>query len=351
MATARRPYSTIRNGEFQEVLAAGVSKDAALLYALSRTHPLKRSIPGLLHLGPAGLAETLKLKLSPTQRSLNELESHGFAIVDAAECLIYFPGAIEIDGPRTENSLRGMGIQCREMAPRSRVTRAVRTALEATLSIGEKPIEWLRLFSDLVGPAPDPGPGPDANPDAGPLPRSASASDPAAAAAAEPNAAVPSPADPFRRAWDRLPKPPFAAAANVDVYTISKRLSLEEFGKLVRALGVSKFLQGEGDLKTVPTLARLSNDIAYARRIISGEFWSRTVTTWRCAECGADHDPIGDCPPVCRDCQTPHAPERKCRHRKDREDCEAGEQARESGAAAKGIAAARAHLQRVGHRA
>jgi hypothetical protein len=184
VATPRRPYSTIRNGEFEEALAAGVSTDGTLLFARLRTHPLKRSIPGLLHLGPAGLSESLNLKLSLTQRWLSELEGHGLAIVDRRERLIYCVGAIDIDGPRTENSLRGMAMQFRELPPRSLVTRAVRTAIEATLSTGEKTkaAEWQSIWTEIIGPEPSPEPGLESGPESGPLPRSASA----AAAAADP---------------------------------------------------------------------------------------------------------------------------------------------------------------------
>ena len=79
------------------------------------------------------------------------------SFLDRAERLIYVVGAVDIDGPRTENALRGMAAQVRELPPLSAVTRSVRSAIAATLSIGEKPAAWLQQWETLSGPASGPG--------------------------------------------------------------------------------------------------------------------------------------------------------------------------------------------------
>lgn len=208
MATPRRPYVTIALGTFDR--SDAVSDAAQLLLARLFTHRDKRSVPGLLRLGLAGLSESLNVPKAKTQRELLELERAGRVLVDARERLIYVVGAIDGDGPRTENAVRGMAAQVSELPAHSPVTRAVRRAISAALAPGEneRASAWLATWNQLVGPdhGPEPSPdlGPESRPDSGPdqgpesgphargrvpIPRSEDR-DPRSAAAPEPRASA-----------------------------------------------------------------------------------------------------------------------------------------------------------------
>lgn len=165
MATPRRPYVTIALGTFDRCDA--ISDAAQLLLARLFTHRDKRSVPGLLRLGLAGLSESLNVPKAKTQRELLELERAGRVLVDTRERLIYVVGAIDGDGPRTENAVRGMAAQVSELPPHSPVTQAIRRAITAALARGEneKASVWLATWRELVGPDAGPDPSPDAHPE------------------------------------------------------------------------------------------------------------------------------------------------------------------------------------------
>lgn len=61
MATPRRPYVMGPLGTVENAIAAGASPSSELLLLRIWTHRDKRSIPGLLRSGPAGLSETLNV--------------------------------------------------------------------------------------------------------------------------------------------------------------------------------------------------------------------------------------------------------------------------------------------------
>jgi hypothetical protein len=172
MATPRRPYVSIRLGTFDDAIAAGVSSGGVLLLARLLTHRDKRSVPGLLRSGLAGLSESLGQSKTATRRGLIELERAHLVRLDAPARVLYVEGAIDADPPRTENSVRGMAAQVRELPATSPVTLAVRRAIEAALSEGDKASAWLATWRELAGPdsGPDPSPesGPDPGPDSGP---------------------------------------------------------------------------------------------------------------------------------------------------------------------------------------
>jgi hypothetical protein len=311
MATPRRPYVTIPLGEFQAALRSGLSSDAVALFALVWTHPDKRSIPGLLGLGPAGLAESLENVWSPakTGRLLRELQHGKRVLLDGSARLIYCLGGVESDPPRTENSVRGMANQLRGLPSASPVVRVIRGAIEASLSDqGGKSSAWLPLWRSLVGPESEPEPGPYPSPDSGsdvgrgpgPLPIP-----PSASAAADPDP-IPGPPPqpelaPYVRAWNRLPRP-FAAAAAQDFQQAAKAINPGTFSKLVRELAMSGWLNPtKSGLQFVPTLRRLVQDEEYLDRILSGEFVDRDGADpdeWKCPDCAMRHEPIAECPPV-----------------------------------------------------
>jgi len=152
MATPRRPYAVVRRGLAEDLLVAGISEGAAFTHNRMLQHRNVRSIPGLLFLGPAGLAETLRKPFSKIQRQLAELEYGGHVLIDRATPLLYVVGAIEADGPRTENSLKGMAAGFRELPPDSIVTREVRRAIEAAVLSGDNSQQRIAQWNELTRP-------------------------------------------------------------------------------------------------------------------------------------------------------------------------------------------------------
>ena len=176
MATPRRPYARIRLGAFDDALAAGVSPASVLLLARLLTHREKRSIPGLIRLGIAGLGESLRLKSTATRRAIAELEAAGLVLVDQAERLIFVVGAIDADGPKTENAVKGMASQFNQLSKLSPVTIAARAEIESTLSGDHESVllsKWLQSTENNTQTLPESGitngpePGPVRGPGAG----------------------------------------------------------------------------------------------------------------------------------------------------------------------------------------
>lgn len=169
MATPRRPYASLRLGLIDDVMRSGVSPNGALLLVLIMTHRLKRSIPGLLTLGPAGLAESLSAVSDDAAREgVSELERMGLVMVDAQTRppLLYVRGAVEADPPSTANACIGMAKQLRSL-PASPITRVVSDAVTACLSDSQHLSLWL---AESAAVAVDPGPGPESMPDSIPEP-------------------------------------------------------------------------------------------------------------------------------------------------------------------------------------
>jgi hypothetical protein len=251
-------------------------------------------------MGIAALAESLT-KTSPAgvKRRLGELERARLILVDANQRLIYVRGSIEADPPTTENAVRGMALQVREL-PDSPVTVEIRRAVAGALAGFPS---WLTKWNDEsapeASPATGPGPGLSSGPGSGPLriPYSDSGSedrDPTTAAAT---------AARFLRAFDRLPAPPFAAAAAEDVRNAVKNWPEGLFNALVRQLACSKWVTGKMNIP--PTLSKLIANPDYAERVIAGEFRS-LEGRWKCPDCQLGHEPTDECPELCRACHIAH---------------------------------------------
>jgi hypothetical protein len=108
--------------------------------------------------------------------------------------------------------------------------------------------------------------------------------------------------------WDRLPRPPFAAAAAMDLKAASETIPIETFGELVMCLATSKYLRPSdyGLRGGAPTLRKLLKDVSYRDRILQGEFAATSPDQWRCALCKSKHGALEDCPPQCRGCGHRH---------------------------------------------
>ena len=110
MATPRRPYVMVPLGTVENAIAAGASPSSALLLLRIWTHRDKRSIPGLLRSGPAGLSETLNVPVAQVQRQLAELECVGRHPVRSRCCASESSASARSIAifSRTENAVRGM---------------------------------------------------------------------------------------------------------------------------------------------------------------------------------------------------------------------------------------------------
>ena len=290
------------------LLGAGVPVLGVLLYLRIRLHTAKRSIPGLLAFGEAGLSESLNAAHAPTRRLLKMLEPR-FVLFDRQNRLLYTLGAIEQDGPTTTQAVIAFARQWRELPTQSPVTREVARAITATLAdnkYSELRHVWLmESGASTLSDAPHQSgvqsrsdSGLDSTPESGSLPISG-IRDPLTEAAAALTA------DRFRLAWSRLPRPPFAAAAAADVEDAVDQIPITDFDALIEQLASSRWISREGGLNVVPTLRKLLDKPEYSQRIIRGEFAS-TQLRWRCPECQSDHAPTAQCPPPCRACDRVH---------------------------------------------
>ena len=262
-------YARLSLGLPELLLSTGVPPLAVLLDLRIRLHMAKRSIPGLLAFGEAGLSESLNVALAPTRRLLRTLEPR-FVLFDRPNRLLYIMGAIEQDGPTTRQAVIAFARQWRELPTQSPVTREVARAITAGLAdnkYSELRNVWLTgsgagTLSDArhqsgVQSSSDSGldSGLDSTPESGSLPISG-IRDPDTEAAAAP-AAAPT-IDRFRLAWSRLPRPPFAAAAAADVEHAVDQIPITDFDALVEATRLIEVGQPGGWLERRSNAAQLA---------------------------------------------------------------------------------------------
>ena len=313
MSTPRRPYARLLLGCVDDVVALGVSKLAALLLALLLTHRAKRSIPGLIPLGPSGLAESLSgWTDSEVKRALNELQRHELVVTDfkARPPLIFVVGALYADPPATENGVRGMAIQWCETPAcdvRRKVHQEATKALSGSSWMG-KWLEWTTSPDDR--PEALPSSRPDSGRESSPLRDPIPNTDPTAAAA-------------IRAIWDRLPKP-FDAAADQDFLQISSLITVEDFGKIADHLSPSAFTTTPPRMNTPPSVRRLIESAlkgdGYWQKLANVGYPASDATPHRCAVCDEPHVPSQACAGE-QPCGRRHQPGASCRRCKDiRED-------------------------------
>lgn len=313
MATPRQPYKKVPHGWIEDMLAAGVSQGDALLMGRMMTHRSLRAVPGLLLMGPAGLAESLTgVTASGAERSLKRLERAGLVMLDRASRppMIYIIGAAKADPPGHANSVAAMA-KALSVIQNSHLRAVIVAEIESELqqirptatSKGETLFEtWRKLTRPDSATAQGPesptshalNQGPESGPLRTPLSGDPLTSDPAAA---------------YRRAWDRLPRPPFAAAFEDDLEKAQTEIAIEAFDDLTEALATSKWI--DGVLQVPPTLRRLVSDGAYRDRIIAGEFRAPAIK-WRCRDCGHTHRAHDVCPPKCEHCRQRHDSSLRC---------------------------------------
>ncbi len=329
-------------------MRAGASPASALLLALIVTHRNKRSIPGLLAYGPSGLAESLSgYSMSAVKRAFGELGRLGLISFDesARPPLLYVRGSVQADPPTSENAVKGMAKQIRELPPHSSLVKEVQEAISTVLSGSQWEAKWSE-WSAVVGagasgkglvyePSPDPGPEPapshepnqpsgfgasgsqrreavsSLNPGAGavsiPLRKPVSESQ-------SPASHPPSPEDVAGalNAWHRLASPPFAKTSEGEVTRALGLFSLSRFEELVKALGQSRWASGDYTKKPPPSLQRLCDDAEYREKVLANHHIASNLM-WRCSSCGTGHRPLDECPAPCQGCGRRHLESEFCR--------------------------------------
>ena len=336
-------YTRIRRGLFDR-LPAGLSRDATLFLLRLRLDAQARPIPGLLQLGEAGFAERIGWSVPATRKAIKELVGAHLLLFDQNAKHAYAVGAIEDDGPRTEQATKAFAAKYHELVT-SAVKVEIARATTAVLADGPYP-ELRKLWGDLIRAESVTDSASESDAESGA--ESTSVPSPSPSPSPVPSPIPPPQPSPYARAWGRLPRPPFAAAAAEDFHKALKGIpDPETFGVLVEQLACSKWTSGQ--LSVPPTLRRLVDDSVYRDRILRGEFRALGAR-WQCPECHADHQAHADCPPQCDDCGRHHDPEIACLQRQQREHREQQEQENrarlEAVAAERGLSVEEAEEQR-----
>jgi hypothetical protein len=289
-----------------DVAKAGPSAIVLLLWLY--LSPFRRSLPGVVRAGDVIMADALRWSPAAVRRALRALEEHGIVGVDLANRVTWIRAAIGDDPPRNENVLSAWATDWAEL-PSCALKDEIRAEVANTISTLEKSESLSAKWDGLTGnsstnssrnssadssgnrwgtPLPKPLPVPD------PPPQPAASAD-------------------VLDAWNRLPRPPFAAAAAADISDFQKAQGHDTFVALVEQLRISKWLNAEKWHLTggVPTIRRLIGKPELLKRILDGEFADPGVVP-SCAQCRTGHPLIEACPPDCRYCRRRHAEDVVC---------------------------------------
>lgn len=268
-----------------------MSDGATLLDIEIRTHILKRTIPGHIEMGAAGLAESIGKSLSRVRKELKELQSVGRVLIDPDGRRMFATGAVLADPPTTPQSTIAMARQWIELPKGPIADLILSEILHGLREAGRENL--LETWKKETGPVPDSvTPHSVAQstahcdthraslPSPGPLSVDPLSEDPPTAAA-------------YRDAWGLLPKPPFAEAAAAD-FRSAVEIPIGEFETLIEALFCSKWVDGQ--LHTPPTLRRMVQDLDYRDRVMRGEFARMARTDIMHDVCNHRHGLFEACP-------------------------------------------------------
>jgi hypothetical protein len=314
MAAGRPRYARVALDVLEQLVRSGVSVHAVLLYARLRLHRAKRSIPGLIAAGVAGLAESLSAPVPATRRHLRVLEGSRHVILDQENRLIYTTGAVQDDPPRTVQAVKAFARQLRELPAGSPVAAAVEREISLALASDRAYADLRKVWSEEMAETLSRFHTESQSGFQSTLQSESESTSLPVPAAPVPEIRDPQPppdtaAEAYSRGWDRLPKPPFAAAAAEDITAAMRAIPLDTFGRLLDQLSGSKWISGQ--LHTPPTLRRLVGDRSYVDRIVAGEF-TAVGARLRCPDCEGSHSLIDACPPRCRGCGQAHRTDVHC---------------------------------------
>lgn len=305
MPANRDRYVRVLVGYAERLLKAGVPLPAVGLLFVLFTFTAKRTIQGCARVGVAGLAEALEMAIAALEKLLATLEHAGAIEFDRKARCLYLVGAVKASGPQTVQSVIAHFRDFNEL-PECGPKRTIERELLEVLGESDPKLmaEWESQAKACGKTQIKPYGQPNVTPIPTPVPLS------------ENQPPLPPPVAELADAWARLPSPPFAAAAAVDVSRFLKEHGQERFAALLEQLKNSKYLNPEkfGLTKGTPTLRTLLDKPELLGRIINREFTDPGARN-ACVQCGADHFLIEPCPPTCQDCHRRHAEAYACQFR------------------------------------
>lgn len=131
----RKIYPRVWSDErFRELSAP--KPNAQTLWFFLLTGPHTSNIPGLLCIGEAALAESLRWSMTSFRRRWKEIESAGMAEADWRERVIWVPRAIIYNEPESPNVVRSWGGLIPDIPPCALKDKALDALLCACESIG-----------------------------------------------------------------------------------------------------------------------------------------------------------------------------------------------------------------------
>lgn len=291
-----------------------LSPDAQRLAVYALSGPPTNRI-GLYTLSVAAVAEDLRLSPTATKRRLEEVCSGFGWRYDQSGRVMLIPSHFRFNHPQNPSHLKAMLSDLSEVGSLTLVPE-FRASAHRHLSsdaLREVLAAATRGLGPVVSPVPTPartrvgtgGPYQDLDQH---LDQGLNLKQKMPAAAAE-----------YLEMWGRLPKPPFAAAADAVVFQkLADQIAPEDFRKLVDELSQSKFFEPEkhGLKGGPPTVQRLLdsavNGDGYWQRIaLEREFRPMDAKLRPCQACEAAHLPSKECPAP-QPCGQRHPPRQFC---------------------------------------
>lgn len=145
-------YFRARRGYLDPLRARGVPEDGQQCYSQLISSPSRDVVPGLVRLGPGGLAEEMEWSVRRVRRALDRLD--GFVMVHTATRVMYVVGAVRDDPPRNMNQLTAFARALRQI-PFSNVIAAVCKEIDECVERGDKLLipKWreLNCFDNRLG--------------------------------------------------------------------------------------------------------------------------------------------------------------------------------------------------------
>lgn len=146
-----RRYRRVDTRVWNDARVRGFSPNGRLVWVLLLTAPSTTAIPGVLHMGVAGLAEIARMDRPAFDQGLAECVAAGLVVVDSSACVVWVPDAFLFNSPQSPNVIRSWRAEVSLLAESdllSAVTAAIR---DRALVLGPS---FARAADELFGDAP-----------------------------------------------------------------------------------------------------------------------------------------------------------------------------------------------------
>jgi hypothetical protein len=142
--------------KFRELSKPNPNAQTLWIYLL--TCPISWSVPGLIAIGEAALAESLGWPLAAFRKAFNELADAGMAVADWTARVIWLPHAIKYSEPENANVIRGWAKRIGDVPECDLKRKAIAETKAYLERLGEPFTQWLREgFAEPFGePLPEP---------------------------------------------------------------------------------------------------------------------------------------------------------------------------------------------------